>query len=632
MAKKAITPEALKDAETRGWDDWWCGTNQPPKTMKGELAEAWKAGQDKAFESRNVPAVLYKEFTTRGYYLGIAELELLTIEQRNILGEALRDETFDSLDWLDIDTEEKPIPSDPDQTAFHCRVVEASNKEPDNHGFEAPSPLVAGTDNSGDDREEEDFDDEEDDDDDDDEVEDEPAPVAQKTRPPVSLTEPLELHVDFGGVSFNAETVSVGLTMQRDAIRVGRAAEVFAGTRIEGDLYIGNGQRQLPGMDDAAPHISGSFDSSSLSVKRKLLGARLRFPYTDTTIEQMAKFAKRSGRLIVKNFSILTDDDRDDDERDADIVHEDVEAGKHRPHGHPAMEALAQVQRETLPFPAPAAQKPREDEKLELCDDQLLASLKSVAVPVIPAEVLREWSPELRDEIDTWAKQVLQAMSGVLDVELPDIPDELLFYLADEQKNDPVQFALQQVGHEVTALGYYCFECQKHRPMEPEDDGHCRTDGCSYGAVCTLCGFYGDPNVDSAGIYVESNEFYIPTPSIVCADGSGLTIRVAQGVDGKHRPSSILHADLEGVDHLFPEAAEAPSIRHPGFATEKQAVVGEAERLSGLLQAIDGEEAKQLLKDLQSFTLRVKIQGESPREISDATISDDDVIAGKVGE
>ncbi len=629
MAKKAITPEALKDAETRGWEDWWLGAKmEPPKSLKGELADAWHEGFKKADEKCGETAVIYKQLLAQGFYMSIAQLDELSIEKRQSIARYLRNTELDTLEWLLIEDKSRQVEGLEEGTeALHIEVAKAEEAEADNHGFEEPSPLRA---NEYDDNSHGD-----------DDVE---KTVTQSPVNSVALDKPVELPVDFGGVSFNAETVSIGLTIQRGVLTVADAADIFVGNSIEGEvaLTIGDAdskQKSFPSMEDANPHIPGPFISSGLSVKKKYFAVRLRISVSKDSkgLMELTKFSKRRGTLVIKNYRPHTkDEEHDSDEnvpsRDPDIIHEDVEAGKHRPHGHPAMEALAQVQRETLPFPAPPPQKPREDEKLELCDDQLLASLKSVAVPVIPADVLREWSPELRDEIDTWAKQVLQAMSGALDVELPDIPDELLFYLADEQKNDPVQFALQQVGHEVAQLSYYCFECQKHRPMEPEDDGYCRTDGCTYGAVCTLCGFYGDPNVDSAGIYVESNEFYLPTPSIVCADGSGLTIRVAQGADGKHRPSSILHADLEGVDHLFPEATEAPSIRHPGFATEKQAVVGEAERLSALLQSIDGEDAKQLFKDLQAFILRVKIDGESPREISDATISDDDAIAGKVGE
>lgn len=641
MAKKkgtsAIEKEVAEGAEQRGWSDWWKGQEgEVPKALQREsLANAYLRGQSRAAETCTNEAMIFQELHKLGCQLAVKDIVQLTQVQRRELVAAMR-ASNDAVSlascgpqWLADTGETKAVEvggSKIDVAVFTFDADAPSKPVIDAtaEGFEAASPLEL-----------------------DEDIEPaeadhaEPTPKAPKAAPAVppnnfpTPEHPVVLNVEYGGVSFNAETASIGVTVDRQSMQVQRADELFCGRQIDGELLLGNGQMTLPGLDqERVKRLPGAFQSPGLGVKPKYFSFKLRFPLSDSALKVLATFAKKAGRLRINSVTVLTHDSRDDEagedsngqqELDYD---EELAAGANRPHGTPALEALAKIKREeadepddededegdsaTVPFPTVSQPVRSTEEKLTLCNEQLVSSLRCISVPRIPEQLLSEWSDELRDEVDTWAKCVFKAASGA-STPIPPTPEVMVQFLADEQKLDPVAFAKN--FKTLADLRYYCEECGLYWPVSDDPRAaDCKNLHCRSNRPGVLVGFYGDPRVDAGGVFVCVDEYGVPTPSVPCNDGCGMILRAVEGTDKRWRTSSLIMVELRECDSI--SDGGYPTIRDPGKPTLVDAITAEVDGVIHRLQKIGSEGCVAMVSDLATYTKRLA-NGDTPDQIDE---------------
>lgn len=128
----------------------------------------------------------------------------------------------------------------------------------------------------------------------------------------------LEVDVQFGGVSIGDETARVGVKIDRGAMTLDDADEFLCGKRLTGRIEVcapgeQQGQQSLPGMNDARPHLDGTFDVKRFGVGPKEVSAGLTFVLGSIDVSELAKFAKKNGRLTIMEAQYLPDDGEEDD-------------------------------------------------------------------------------------------------------------------------------------------------------------------------------------------------------------------------------------------------------------------------------------------------------------------------------
>lgn len=138
----------------------------------------------------------------------------------------------------------------------------------------------------------------------------------------------LEVDVQFGGVSIGDETARVGIKIDRTLLDLEKADDMLCGKRLTGRIEVcapgeQNGQQSLPGMKDSRPHLDGTFDVKRFGVGLKEFSCGLTFGLGSIDVSELAKFAKKNGRLTVTDAQFLPEDGDDDDDLEVDD-HEDV--------------------------------------------------------------------------------------------------------------------------------------------------------------------------------------------------------------------------------------------------------------------------------------------------------------------
>jgi hypothetical protein len=125
--------------------------------------------------------------------------------------------------------------------------------------------------------------------------------MARKKETPEAVAA-LDLPVSFSNVSIGDGTARVGIQIDRAKLTISKADQNLCGRRLTGKLIAGGvgdapGQTYLPGTK--LPELVGIFDVKSFSVNKKRIGAGLTFILEGLDLGLIAKFAKRSGRLVV---------------------------------------------------------------------------------------------------------------------------------------------------------------------------------------------------------------------------------------------------------------------------------------------------------------------------------------------
>lgn len=128
----------------------------------------------------------------------------------------------------------------------------------------------------------------------------------------------VKYRVQFGGVSIGDETCRLGVQIGRDAIKIGKADELFCGRRIQCTVVAHRAefdadQAAFDGFDDTEM-ITAVCDVKRYSVGTKNIGIGLTFALAEISIEHLANFAKRSGTLTIDGVRSLDEIESEDED------------------------------------------------------------------------------------------------------------------------------------------------------------------------------------------------------------------------------------------------------------------------------------------------------------------------------
>ena len=138
----------------------------------------------------------------------------------------------------------------------------------------------------------------------------------------------LDLPVSFGSVSSGKKTCRVGITVQRDFLKLPMADKTLCDRRLTVTIVANAtgdqpGQGRLDGMDDNL-ELCGVADVKGFAVHATTIGfgltfnkQELRAAFTKTGV-QFADFAAREGRLMVAEIGDIPEEDKEADAPDDD--------------------------------------------------------------------------------------------------------------------------------------------------------------------------------------------------------------------------------------------------------------------------------------------------------------------------
>ncbi len=122
------------------------------------------------------------------------------------------------------------------------------------------------------------------------------------------------------GIPFGGGTARVGVRIDRAVMSIEQADTALCGRRLNGKIVVGPKDEStsqthlLPGLKH---EIDGSFDVKRFAVSPKNITAGLTFALKGLAIEELAHFAKKSGRLLIdtiEDIPVDVEEDDDDDE------------------------------------------------------------------------------------------------------------------------------------------------------------------------------------------------------------------------------------------------------------------------------------------------------------------------------
>lgn len=128
----------------------------------------------------------------------------------------------------------------------------------------------------------------------------------------------LELPVSFGNLNVGDETARLGVSVSRGALTVSQADKHLCGKRLTGEILARtNGaqadQGALPGLVDDIT-VEGVFDVGGFTASPKKIGFGLTFLLSASDVTQLARFARREGRVTITGIENIPDDEADDGE------------------------------------------------------------------------------------------------------------------------------------------------------------------------------------------------------------------------------------------------------------------------------------------------------------------------------
>lgn len=137
------------------------------------------------------------------------------------------------------------------------------------------------------------------------------------------------------GFSGNANTCRIGFDIHKNRLSLDEANSLLNQRRLEVVVTTEDlEQSELPGMGVEAFRVEGSADTKAISISGDHYGGGLTFNREDVDIGILANIANRSGTMVVKDVSAIVKKQK---------PHPDVEMGKDRPQGHPALENLVKA-------------------------------------------------------------------------------------------------------------------------------------------------------------------------------------------------------------------------------------------------------------------------------------------------
>jgi hypothetical protein len=112
--------------------------------------------------------------------------------------------------------------------------------------------------------------------------------------------------VTFSGVSIGDKTTRIGMAIDKKQINLAMADQLFCDRRLTGKIVLGvvdeaENQQKLDGMDDTDHEVAGSFDVKGFRVNSDVIAIGATFAKQEIDIEELARFAKGKGRLVIDN-------------------------------------------------------------------------------------------------------------------------------------------------------------------------------------------------------------------------------------------------------------------------------------------------------------------------------------------
>ncbi len=433
---------------------------------------------------------------------------------------------------------------------------------------------------------------------------------------------------EFGNVSIGDQTASIPVKVDADRFKPDEAHNFLCGRRVEALIVLEDNSDRDQGTlfdEDDPPRVDTICDIKSYRGSVNDWAFKLTFQLQEISIAALGQFAHRSGRC---ELQLLGDAKGDDDSNKSKpnqttLPHPDVEMGKNKPHGTPALDALAQVRQEqsseseseeefgdgieespaTIPFTG------GNSEKLSLGLPQLTATLKLVKADMVPlADLFHTWSDEMRGEIDIWAKVLTAHAAGDTSIELPPVPDCLKPHLPQELIDQPIGF-VRAYGPK-NALLWHCQMCdERWSAGKPRVCSGCAAKGDDV----VLIGFYGDPNVTFEGIFIGPDvEEYLVLPEQA---NFHVAVRVAHGEDSRWR--AALHLECVPADGDPERINDWPTVRDAGRASENDSIAAVIGKLIDRWQPLTCELREPAVTALKEYLSRIE-SGQNPLEIEQA--------------
>lgn len=125
--------------------------------------------------------------------------------------------------------------------------------------------------------------------------------------------------VEFGQVSIGDRTASVSISADRSSLEMEEADEHLCERRLTGTILAKpagwrEDQQSLPGMN-GDHSLAATFDIHSIKVSKEKISCSLSFAISEIEVGDLAKFAKRAGRVeIQESAPIGGDEDKGTDE------------------------------------------------------------------------------------------------------------------------------------------------------------------------------------------------------------------------------------------------------------------------------------------------------------------------------
>lgn len=129
-----------------------------------------------------------------------------------------------------------------------------------------------------------------------------------KRKVPAPMQATLDVPVSFGNVGIGDEKARLGILIDRQRITLTKAETFLCNSRSEVRLHVDpNASGDQPGqekMDFAKAEIrlEGVADVGRFGVGRKTISAGLTFAIGSTNVADLARFAKKSGQLVLNRI------------------------------------------------------------------------------------------------------------------------------------------------------------------------------------------------------------------------------------------------------------------------------------------------------------------------------------------
>lgn len=152
-----------------------------------------------------------------------------------------------------------------------------------------------------------------------------------------------ELRVEFGNVTIGDQTARLGVKIAREELPLADADRLFCGRRIWGVVSLAEpgdeDQQRLPTMEDNRPStIEDAFETKQLGVRPNEYSIGLNFNLKSIDVQELARFAKKSGTVAVVS---VQDIDHERTPSDEGWRHEEDRENED-PHGEENRQAYAE--------------------------------------------------------------------------------------------------------------------------------------------------------------------------------------------------------------------------------------------------------------------------------------------------